>query len=336
MATIIENTVRDGSYSVNFQLSVEQSNSIVKGLDNLGFEYIEVGHGLGLGAGKSAATGLAKEIDETYIKGAKSVVTYSKIGVFYIPGIGCFDDISMAADLGVDFIRIGANIDRYSDMFNAAKLVKEKKLWLGLNLMKSYAVKPYEFLKIVKEIDSWGLADAIYLVDSAGGMLPDEVFKYIDMTREYVVTPMGFHGHNNLSLAVANSLSAVSAGVEFVDSSILGMGRSAGNAQTEVLTYLLYKEGFLKKQFNQYNLYDFAEKVVEPLMPLKQGLDGDAIHIGVSKFHTSYLPLINKGVETFDINKRKLIKEVSDVNCLSPDEELIMQIASDIRDADKK
>jgi len=93
MVTIIENTVRDGSYAVNFQLSQAESNFIIKGLDKLGFEYIEVGHGLGLGAGKSTHTGLAKETDETYIKGAKSVVTNSKVGVFYIPGIGKLDDI---------------------------------------------------------------------------------------------------------------------------------------------------------------------------------------------------------------------------------------------------
>lgn len=330
MVTIVENTIRDGSYAVDFQLSVAESNSIVKGLDELGFEYIEIGHGLGLGAGKSAASGLSKETDEVYIKGAKSVVSSAKVGVFYIPGIGCLDDIHMAADLGVDFIRIGVNIDRYGDMLTAARLVKEKGLWLGLNLMKSYAVKPYEFLKIVKDIDNWGLADAIYLVDSAGGMVPDEVFNYIDLTREHITTPMGFHGHNNLSLAAANSLAAVRAGAEFVDSSILGMGRSAGNAQTEILTYLLSKEGWMRQQFNQYELYNFAEKTIAPLIALRQGLSGDDIHIGVSKFHTSYLPLINEFAEKFDIDRKLLIKEVSDVNCLNPGQDLVSQIASDL------
>jgi 4-hydroxy-2-oxovalerate aldolase len=330
MVTIIENTVRDGSYVVNFQLSVLESNLIVKGLDELGFEYIEIGHGLGLGAGKNAVTGLSKESDEAYIKGAKSVGKNSKVGVFFIPGIGSLDDIRMAADLGVDFIRIGVNINRYSDMLSAAKLVKERGLWVSFNLMKSYAVKSYEFMQIVKSIDNWGLADAIYLVDSAGCMTPDEVFNYITLTREHVVTPLGFHGHNNLSLAVANSLSAVRAGATFVDSSILGMGRSAGNAQTEVLTYLLSKEGFLSKAFDQYKLYDFADKMIAPLMPSKQGLNGDAIHIGVSKFHTSYLPMINEFAEKFDVDKRKLIKEVSDVNCLDPGRELVRQISLDL------
>ena len=170
----------------------------------------------------------------------------------------------------------------------------------------------------------------LYLVDSAGCMTPDEVFNCITLTREHVVTPLGFHGHNNLSLAVANSLSAVRAGATFVDSSILGMGRSAGNAQTEVLTYLLSKEGFLSKAFDQYKLYDFADKMIAPLMPSKQGLNGDDIHIGVSKFHTSYLPMINEFAEKFDVDKRKLIKEVSDVNCLDPGRELVRQISLDL------
>lgn len=331
MTTIIENTIRDGSYVVDFQLSLEQSNAIVKGLDWLGFEYIEVGHGLGLGAGKNPATGLSKESDEAYINGAKAVAQNAKVGVFFIPGVGSLDDIRMAADLGVDFIRIGVNIDRYAEMTAAAELAKQSGLWLGLNLMKSYAVKSYEFLQIVKKIDQWQLGDAIYLVDSAGCMMPDEVFEYINKTREHVVTPLGFHGHNNLSLAVANSLSAAKAGAEYVDSSILGMGRSAGNAQTEVLTYLLSKEGLLNKLFDQYQLYDFADTVISPLLRTRQGLDGDAINIGVSKFHSSYLPLINEGAKQYGVDRRELIKEVSDINCLDPDKMLVMQVAADLK-----
>lgn len=330
MAQIIENTIRDGSYAVNFQLTAEQSTNIVKGLDEIGFEYIEIGHGLGLGAGANPKTGLSKETDETYIKAAREVAKNARLGVFFIPGIGCEDDIRRAVDLGIDFIRVGANIDRYNEMYSAAKLIKNNGLWLGLNLMKSYAVKPYEFTQIVKKIDSWSLADAIYLVDSAGCMMPDEVFNYVDQTREQVKTPIGFHGHNNLTLANANSLSAVQAGAEYVDSSILGLGRSAGNAQTEVLTYLLGKAGLLNKEFDQYKLYEFAKNIVEPLMRVKQGIDGNAIHIGISKFHSSYLPILRKYAMKYGVDEMVLIKEVSDVNCLDPQEALVEKIASEM------
>jgi 4-hydroxy-2-oxovalerate aldolase len=330
MAIIIENTIRDGSYTIDFQFSLEQSNQIVQGLDELGFEYIEIGHGQGLGVSRHSYIPKAKETDEAYIIGAKSVAKNAKIGVFFLPGIGQLDDITKAAKLGLDFIRVGVNINNYLDMLPAAKIAKQNGLWLGLNLMKSYAVKPYEFLQIVKEIDAWGLADAIYLVDSAGGMMPDEVFNYIDIARENIVTPLGFHGHNNLSLAVANSIAAAKAGAMYVDSSIQGMGRSAGNAQTEILTYLLNKEGLLNKAIDQYKMYDFSTITVEPMMSSKQGISADTINIGVSKFHTNYLPLINKAATKYAVDKRILIKNVSDVNCLDPSENLIMQVASEL------
>ncbi len=109
------------------------------------------------------------------------------------------------------------------------------------------------------------------------------------------------------------------------------MGRSAGNAQTEVLTYLLSKEGLQNSSFDQYRLYEFADEVVAPLMTTKQGLDGDAIHIGVSRFHSSYLPLINEIADLYQVDKKELIKEVSDVNCLDPDKRLVQQVASDLK-----
>jgi len=328
MIRLVENTVRDGSYLVDFQFSLAQSNNICAGLDALGFEFIEVGHGLGLGASKKLPDMKACESDCDYILGAKSVATNSKIGSFFIPGIGEIDDLAAAIDAGLDFVRIGANIDRFDEMLSAANFAKKKGLWVGLNLMKSYGVKSYEFVQIAKKIDSWGLSDAIYLVDSAGCMTPDEVFSYIATTRDFITTPMGFHGHNNLSLAVANSLAAAKAGATYIDTSILGMGRSAGNAQTEILTHLLAKEGLIANSFDQYQLYTFANKVVKPLMPVEQGVDGESIHVGVSKFHTSYMPLAKEVAAEFELDVMRLIKEVSDINCLNPNRKLFVDIAN--------
>lgn len=328
MAKIVENTIRDGSYVVDFQFSLEQSNLIVKGLSELGFEYIEIGHGLGLGASRHAAIRSAKETDSAYIEGAKSVAGSSKIGVFFIPGVGTLDDIRKAKDCGIDFIRIGANVDRYNEMSDAAELARELDLWLALNLMKSYAVKPYEFTQIARNLDGWQLADAIYLVDSAGCMVPEEVANFVDSTREHVQCSVGFHGHNNLSLAIANSYAAARAGAEYVDSSVLGLGRSAGNAQTEILTHLLSSAGLSERIFDQYALYDFSADVIKPLMPSMQGIDDESVHIGVSKLHTSYLPLIKDVAKEYNVDLRRLIKDVSDVNCLDPDREIIEIIAS--------
>jgi 4-hydroxy-2-oxovalerate aldolase len=333
MLTIVENTLRDGSYVIDFQFDKSQTADITKGLAHLGFEFIEVGHGLGLGAWNKPETGLAKESDEAYIRAAKLAAPKAKIGVFFIPGIGTKDDISRAIDSGIDFIRIGNNIDTFERMHNYAEYAKSKGLWVAVNLMKSYGAKSYEFEKISREIDRWALADAIYLIDSAGCMMPNEVFEYIDRTKEKVSASLGFHGHNNLSFALANTLQAIKAGATYVDSCVRGMGRSAGNAQTEILVYILQKMGISPINTEIYAFYDFANKFIAPLMPRSQGLTDEEIHIGISKFHSGYLPLANKIAAKYGIDRKKLIKWVSDVNCINPSEALFSEVAQKISKA---
>lgn len=327
MITIIENTLRDGSYLVDFQFDRFQTANIANGLAKLGIKHIEVGHGLGLGAWNKPEIGLAKESDETYIRSAKEAAPDAKIGVFFIPGIGTKTDIDLAVRNGVDFIRIGNNVDTFEKTLEFAEYAKNKGLVVAINLMKSYGVKSYEFKKIAVEIDKWAVADVIYLVDSAGCMMPEEVFEYIDRTKESISTSLGFHGHNNLSFAIANTLQAVKAGATYIDSCVRGMGRSAGNAQTEILIFILQKMGISPIDTDIYPFYDFANKYIVPLMPQTQGFSDEEIHIGISKFHTSYMPLVNKMSARYGIDKKKLIKTVSDINCINPSEGLFSDIA---------
>lgn len=331
MITIVENTLRDGSYVVDFQFTAKNTFEITGGLANLGFNMIEIGHGLGLGAWNNPKAGVSKESDEDYIKAARAAAgDRAQIGVFFIPGVGTKSDIKKAKEAGVDFIRIGANIDNFRVTQEYLAYSKELDIFSCINLMKSYAVKSYEFTKIVQEIDSWKMADVIYLVDSAGCMMPDEVFTYVDRTKENITTPLGFHGHNNLSLAVANTLQAMRAGATYLDTCVRGMGRSAGNAQTEVIVFLLQHMGVIGKEINLYSLYEFANEIVVPLMPRIQGLTDEEVHIGVSKFHTSFMPFANQASEKYAVDKRKLIQKVSAVNCLNPSEDLFYEIARNI------
>lgn len=328
MINILENTLRDGSYALDFQTTREQTYSITKGLNDLGFEWIEVGHGLGLGASRTIIHANAKETDEVYMKAAREAADKAKVGTFFIPTIGTKDDLLRAKDHGMDFIRVGNNVDRYRDARGFVEYANSLGLTVFVNLMKSYGVKTYEFTKLVSEIDRWGAIAAIYLVDSAGCMLPDEVFEYIERTRDHVQTKLGFHGHNNLSMAMANTIAAVKAGASFVDTCIRGMGRSAGNAQTEIAIHILQKLGIIDHRVDLYELYDFSNSVVVPMMPRPQGLTDEEIHIGVSKFHTSFMPFVDHAVEATGVDKRKLIKRVSEINCINPSEDLFLEIAS--------
>lgn len=325
MIHIVDNTLRDGSYVIDFNFTENQTSIVCEGLDRLGFSWIEVGHGLGLGAWNKKEFGKEKVSDSKLIEAAKQSSPNSKIGAFFIPGIGTKNNIKNAVESGLDFLRIGININNYQETYDYLVFAKKAGLFVAINLMKSYAVKSYEFCEIAKRIDSWGIADIIYLVDSAGCMMPNEVDEYIDRVKQQITTSIGFHGHNNLSMAVANTLQAINSGATFVDSCVRGMGRSAGNTQTEILVHALQKEG-IDIPISLYELYDFAENVIDPVMPRKQGLNSNEIHIGVSRFHSSYMPIANKVSEEMNIDKRELIRLVSEINCLNPTEQLFKTV----------
>jgi 4-hydroxy-2-oxovalerate aldolase len=330
MINIVENTLRDGSYVIDFQFDKKQTADITRGLAGLGFTYIEVGHGLGLGAWGKSEVGLSKENDVSYIRAAKEAAPEAEITAFFIPGIGTMQDIDLAVEAGLSFLRVGTNVDTFEKAAPFVEYGRKKGLKVAVNLMKSYGVKSYEFTQIVQEIEQWQTADVIYLVDSAGCMMPHEVYEYIARTKERISTHLGFHGHNNLSLAVANSLQAIQAGASFIDTCVRGMGRSAGNAQTEIFIYLLQKMGISPLETNIYDFYNFANEHIVPLMPRHQGLTDEEIHIGISRFHSSYMPLATLIAESYGVDSKQLIKRVSDINCINPDEQLFKLIASEL------
>ncbi len=141
---------------------------------------------------------------------------------------------------------------------------------------------------------------------------------------------IGFHGHNNLDLANANCLAALDAGAVYVDGSIRGMGRSAGNAQTEVLAFLLEKRGYATG-VDPFVLFEAGEKVIVPLNVQAQGLPPLDIVIGMARFHTSYMPRFKRAAEEHEIDLRRLILGVSAIDCVRPSDELIHSIAQDLR-----
>ncbi|WP_027002086.1 4-hydroxy-2-oxovalerate aldolase [Hugenholtzia roseola] len=331
MIHILENTLRDGSYVIDFQFDKVQTANITKGLFELGFRSIEVGHGLGLGAWNKAHIGLSKEDDFTYIRSAKEAAPDAEIAAFFIPGIGTTEDIDIAIEAGLSFLRVGTNVDTFEKAEPFAAYAKKRGLKVALNLMKSYGVKSYEFTKIAQHIREWQVADIIYLVDSAGCMMPNEVFEYISRTKERVDTHLGFHGHNNLSMAIANSIQAIEAGASYIDTCVRGMGRSAGNAQTEIAIYLLQKMGISPIDTEIYKFYEFANEFIVPLMLQPQGLTDEEIHIGISRFHTSYLPMVQKAAQKYQVDKKRIIKQVSDINCINPTEDLFMEVASKLQ-----
>lgn len=329
---ILECTLRDGSYAIDFQFNAEDTSIIAAGLEDCGFKLIEIGHGLGLNA-SNAGEGVAAATDEEYLHAASSTLKKAKFGMFFIPGIGRKEDLKLAADYGMGFVRIGTNAPEIKKAEEYIKLAKKLDMEVSSNLMKSYALKPKELAECGKLAEKWG-ADVVAIVDSAGGMLPKEIKEYVRVMEDSINAEIGFHGHNNLSLVHANCLAAVEAGATRIDSSLQGMGRSAGNAQTETLAALLEKTGYdlgidLKKTM------DLGKEFIKPLTR-KRGTDPIELTLGYAKFHSKFLKNIYKASEKHNVDPRELIIRSSEKTVVNVPEELAMTLAQELSEEKKR
>ncbi len=323
---ILEVTLRDGSYLIDFQFTAEDTSNIATALEGVGFRWIEVGHGLGLYASQ-AGKGSAAATDEEYLEAAAQALKVAKWGMFFIAGIGREEDLRLAARYGMSFIRIGTNVTEAVQAEPYIALAKELGFIVSYNAMKSYAVTPAEFGKVVAQVHSWG-ADIACLVDSAGSMDPDSVAAYLRAAKAESSSPLGFHGHDNLSLAMANTLRAIEEGAVLVDSSLQGMGRSAGNTVTEVLVAILQRRGFLS-HIDLKAAMDVGQGLIQPLLG-KRGIDPMAVTSGLAKFHSSFTDKVQRYARKHQIDVRDLIVRLCQEDQVSAPDELLDRLSHEL------
>lgn len=320
---ILETTLRDGSYELNFQFTANDTYVIAKELERVGFDLIEVGHGVGMGASEKGE-GVAAETDEAYMKAAADAVSKSKYGMFCIPGIAELKHIEMAHDYSMGFIRIGTNATDVEDAEPFIKLAKKKGIFASSNLMKAYAMPAKEFAQKVKKVEEYG-ADMLCIADSAGSMFPEDLEEYVKEIREVSDIPLGFHGHNNFELAVANSLKAYELGMSVIDTSLQGMGRGAGNTPTEVFVTILETKG-IRTGINPLEVMDVGEKYIRPLLQ-NNGYDSIDIVSGYAQFHSSYMGLIREFSSKYSIDPRRLIIAVGEADKVNASRDLVEKMA---------
>lgn len=310
---ILETTLRDGSYVIDFQFTAADTFALSRTLDQLGIRLIEVGHGVGLNAGDAAGHPAADDLD--YVRGAREAVKHAQIGAFCIPGIARLDDLRASADAGLQFVRIGADVDEIATTEAFIGEARKLGLFVFSNFMKSYAMSDTDFADIARVSANFG-SQAVYLVDSAGGMVPDDIRRYMDAMRNAVDLPLGFHGHNNLNLAVANSLIAIEHGATIVDTTLLGMGRSSGNAPTEVMIPLLQRCHEACRDLDPILFVELAERAISPF--LKNRWDNsEKTALGLAQVHSNYADRIRRAAEDNGKNFFSLIGEVGHLDKLN-------------------
>ena len=323
---ILEVTLRDGSYLIDFQFSAEDTANIGCALEAVGFRWIEVGHGLGLNASNSGK-GAAAASDEEYLDAAAQSFKKAKWGMFFIPGIGREEDLRLAARYGMSFVRIGTNVTEAAQAEPYIALAKELGLFVSYNGMKSYAVSPADFGRLVDQVHSWG-ADIACLVDSAGSMDPDSVAAYIHAAKAQSACPLGYHGHDNLQLAMANTLRAIEEGAVLVDSSLQGMGRSAGNCVTEVLVAILQRRGLLS-HIDLKAAMDVGQGLIQPLLR-KRGIDPMAVTSGMARFHSAFTDKVQQFARKHQIDVRDLIVRLCQEDQVSAPDELLDRLSHEL------
>lgn len=323
---ILDTTLRDGSYVINFGFTAGQTADIGRALDRAGIDLIEVGHGVGLNASNSGQ-GQAAETDEAYMAAAAGAVTHAAWGMFAIPGICDLSHLDACIDHQMGFLRFGVSIDAYDKVFPFIEKAKDANILACVNFMKSYTREPIMFEKAARDVVAAG-ADYVYVVDSAGNMTPRRVRQYCERIGDL---PFGFHAHNNLGLAVANALEAEACGAEVIDCSLQGMGRCTGNTMTEHFVALMQRDGKLG-QMDLMALLDAAEEKVRPLLS-QVGHDSVDLVCGYSGFHSSYMDVIRRFAIEYDVDPRLLIMDLCQQTQSEAPEDLVRQVAQDLRKA---
>ncbi len=328
---ILDTTVRDGSYAVDFKFSCKDVEDLVGKSQRIGIEYIEIGHGQGLNA-SSYEHGFALQTDEEYMDAAREVADKSKLGFFCIPGIARLSDIDIAKKHGMDFIRIGVTVKDFIQAVPFIEKCVEAELEVFVNFMKTYSATPDEFGNAAAEAKKYG-ASCVYIVDSAGSMSAQDIGQYISATRERTDVGIGFHGHNNLGLAVDNTLYCVKKGIEFIDCTFQGLGRSLGNASLEQVVMVMeqrgYETGFDIPRVLEYGYAGLRnivhERLVNPLDYM----------CGYAGFHSGFLKDIYKCCCEKEVDPLRLIMAYSVENKMTMDYARLCEVADTLpRDTD--
>ena len=311
---ILDVTLRDGSHSVRHMFTEEQVRAAAKGLNAAGVRYFEVSHGDGLG-GSSLQYGLSATDELKLIEVAVSECTTSEVAVLLIPGIGTKQDLENAAKLGAKMVRVATHVTE-ADV--AAQHI----------LMMSHMAPVEKVVEQAKLFESYG-AEIVYVTDSAGAMLPKDVTDRITALKQTLQCEIGFHAHNNLSMAMANTVAAVEAGATYIDGSMRALGAGAGNTQTEVMVAVLERIGY-ETGIDLYKLMDTANDVIAPIMQQSQEITSSSLTLGYAGVYSSFLLHAQKAAKQFGVDERDLLIKIGQIKAVGGQEDLIYEVAQNL------
>lgn len=327
--TLHDMSLRDGMHPKRHQISIAQMKSISRALDEAGVPLIEVTHGDGLG-GASINYGFPAHTDEEYLRAVIPELKRSKVSALLLPGIGTVDDLKMAVGCGVHTVRVATHCTEAD--ISLQHIGQARKLGVDTVgfLMMAHLNSPEGLAKQTKMMEDAG-ANCIYITDSAGFMLPDDVTARIGMVRSTLrpETELGFHGHHNLAMGVANSLAAVEAGANRIDGSVAGLGAGAGNTPLEVFVAVLDRMG-ADHGVDLMKIMDVAEDLVVPMMDHPIRVDRDSLVLGYAGVYSSFLLFAKRASEKYGVSSRDILVEMGRRKTVGGQEDMIEDVALEL------
>ncbi|MEK5389957.1 4-hydroxy-2-oxovalerate aldolase [Margalitia sp. FSL K6-0131] len=324
---ITEVCLRDGSHVVSHQFTVDQVRKVSKALDEAGMHYIEVSHGDGLG-GSTLQYGKSLVDEMKLIEAAVDECKNAMVAVLLIPGIGTVHELKKARELGAGLVRVATHVTEADVSAQHIQMARELGMEAIGFLMMAHSAPVEKLVEQAKLMESYG-AQGVYITDSAGALLPHEVRERVKALRESLDIEVGFHAHNNLSLAVANTLIAIEEGATRIDGSVRCLGAGAGNTQTEVLLSVLDRMG-LDVGIDLYKMMDLAEDVVGPILPGSQEIRKGSLTMGYAGVYSSFLLHAERAGKRFNLDPRDILIELGKRKVVGGQEDMILDVAAEL------
>ena len=329
---ITDSSLRDGSHAKGHQFDEQMVRSVVSGLDSAGVPVVEVTHGDGLG-GSSFNYGFSLENERTLIAAAVDEAKQAKIAALMLPGLGTKDDVTAVADLGVSVIRIATHCTEADIAIQHFGLARELNLETVGFLMMAHSQVP-EVLAAQARIMVDAGCQCVYVVDSAGAMILDQVTDRVAAVLGEVGNDaqVGFHGHENLALGVANSIYAIRAGATQIDACTRRFGAGAGNTPTEALAAVCDKLG-VRTGIDVLRMFDVAEEIVRPVMDGECALDRLSLIMGYAGVYSSFLKHAYRAAERYGVSGADILLECGERHLVGGQEDEIIDIAVGLANA---
>lgn len=313
-------TLRDGCHAISHKLSRDLLIKYCEFATNVGIKVLEVGHGNGLGA-SSQLIGESLLSDIDLIKIAKQNLPDTLLSVHLIPGIATIQrDVIPAMDAGVDIFRVASHCTEASITKSHIEYICSKGKTVYGALMMTAKCSVDCLVDEAQKMKSYG-ANGVIVMDSSGSFTPDDVEERILALKKLDIK-IGFHAHNNIHLAVANSITAIKCGADIIDVTLKGFGAGAGNTPLEIMNHV-YPENGLKNDeiLKGVEKFDFKYPVSKPVNILTS----------FYKMFSGFEKHIIKASEQYNIPITTLTEKLNEKELVAGQEDFIYIVANSLK-----